>query len=213
MIERLIARMLAPLARAVSGMLVTGTVVLSNSDTKLQTLQIKILAGDGADGIEHFEAYGLTARPKAGAEHVTLFFGGDRSHGVTIMVADRRYRLKGLAEGEVALYDDLGQKVHLTRSGMVIDGGGLPLMIQNSPHVTADTLKLTVTGDLEVQGKADVTGNITTVADLAAVNVAASSGVSSAGGALTMADIKTKFNAHIHSDPQGGTVSAPSVTM
>jgi hypothetical protein len=28
-----------------------------------------------------------------------------------------------LKEGEVALYDDQGQKVHITRDGMMVDGG------------------------------------------------------------------------------------------
>lgn len=77
------------------------------------------------------------------------------------MVADRRYRLQGLAAGEVALYDDLGQKVHLTRGGIVIDGAGLPMTIQNTPHLTADTAQFTLTGDLAVQGKIDAVGDVT----------------------------------------------------
>lgn len=148
--ERLIARMTAPLARGLGNLLGRGTVVLANAATKMQTLQIRLLAGEVKDGVEHFEAYGLTARPKAGAEHITLFMGGDRSHGVTIMVADRRYRPTGLAEGEVMLYDDLGHKVHLTRSGIVIDGGGHDITIQNAPNVN-------VGGDIHATG--DVTAN------------------------------------------------------
>ena len=127
----------------------------------MQTLQIKLLADEAKDDIEHVEPYGLTACPHPGAEHVTLFFGGDRSHGVVIVVADRRYRLQGLAAGEVALYDDLGQKVHLTRGGIVIDGAGLPMTIQNTPHLTADTAQFTLTGDLAVQGKIDAVGDVT----------------------------------------------------
>ncbi len=41
-----------------------------------------------------------------------------------VVVADRRFRLKGLARGEVALYDDQGQSVTLTRAGIVVNGGG-----------------------------------------------------------------------------------------
>lgn len=150
MSERMLARMLAPLARALGNMLARGTVVLAKSTTKMQTLQVKLLSGEVKDGIEHFEAYGLTARPKAGAEHITLFLGGDRSHGVTIMVADRRHRPTGLAEGEVVLHDDLGHRMHLTRTGIVIDGGGHDITIQNAPNVN-------VGGDIHATG--DVTAN------------------------------------------------------
>lgn len=135
MSERMMARMLAPLARGLGNLMARGTVVLAKSTTKMQTLQVKLLSGEVKDGVEHFEVYGLTARPKSGAEHITLFLGGDRSHGVTIMVADRRHRPTGLAEGEVALYDDLGHKVHLTRSGIVIDGGGHAVNVVNAPDL------------------------------------------------------------------------------
>jgi phage gp45-like len=40
---------------------------------------------------------------------------------VVISIEDRRYRLTGLAEGEVALYDDLGQVVHLRRGGLFLE--------------------------------------------------------------------------------------------
>lgn len=136
--ERMIARMLAPLARGLGNMLARGTVMLARSTTKMQTLQVKLLSGEVKDGIEHFEAYGLTARPKSGAEHITLFLGGDRSHGVTIMVADRRHRPTGLEEGEVVLHDDLGHKVHLTRTGIVVDGGGHVVNVVNAPDLVVD---------------------------------------------------------------------------
>lgn len=118
--ERLIARLMAPLARSVGNMLARGTLVLANAATKMQSLQVRILDGEAKDAVEHFEPYGYTSRPHPGAEALLQFFGGDRSHGVAFMVADRRYRLTGLEAGEVALHDDLGQKVHLTRDGVVI---------------------------------------------------------------------------------------------
>ncbi|WP_431477838.1 phage baseplate assembly protein domain-containing protein [Massilia eburnea] len=59
---------------------------------------------------------GFTSVPKPGAEGVVVFVGGNRDHGLVIAVEDRRFRLKGLASGEVAIYDDQGQKVHLTRA-------------------------------------------------------------------------------------------------
>lgn len=101
-------------------MLARCTVSAVNAASKLQGLQVRILAGEVKDAVEHLEPYGWTAHPKSGAEGLALFLDGDRSHGVVVCVADRRYRLTGLAAGEVAVHDDQGQKVHLTRDGVVI---------------------------------------------------------------------------------------------
>lgn len=185
MSERLIARMTAPLARGLGNMLARGTVVLVNAATKMQTLQVKLLSGEAKDGIEHFEGYGLTVKPHPGAECVALFFGGDRSHGVVIAVADRRYRMTGLAEGEVALHDDLGQHVHLTRTGIVV----------YSALITLDATTVHVTGNLNVDG------NIVGQADISDHNN------------KSMAGMRTVYNSHTHSDPQGGSVGTPGSSM
>lgn len=82
--------------------------VITAIDTvrKCQTAGLKLIAGEKKENVEHLEPYGFTSAAQNGAEAVVLFPGGDRSHGVAVVVADRRFRLKGLARGEVALYDD-----------------------------------------------------------------------------------------------------------
>lgn len=47
-----------------------------------------------------------------------LFLAGLRSNGLVVRVADRRYAI-ALEYGEVAIHDDLGQRIHLTRAGIV----------------------------------------------------------------------------------------------
>lgn len=96
-------------------MLARGTVVLADAAKKLQTLQVRLTAGEVKDKVEHFEPYGLTSHPLAGAEVLTAFLGGDRSHGVVLVASDRRYRVQELKPGEVAIYSDEGDKVHLKR--------------------------------------------------------------------------------------------------
>lgn len=118
--ERLIEKMLAPIKRRITNMIVRVTIAAVSSALKTQRVQIGALAGEGKTDIEHFEAYGHTSNPHPGAEGLGLFFGGDRSHGAVICVGDKRYRLTGLKSGEVALYDDLGQVVHLTRDGISV---------------------------------------------------------------------------------------------
>lgn len=78
---------------------------------------------------ELIQHYGYTSRPKEGAEVIIIREGG---HFIAIGSDDRRYRI-ALEDGEVALYDDLGQKVQLTREGIVADS---PFKVTvNAPEV------------------------------------------------------------------------------
>jgi len=99
-----------------------GRCVLSAIDdtTLAQTVQLQLLEGEVADTVERFQQYGFTSVPHSGAEGVMVSVGGLRSHGIVVAVEDRRYRLKGLAAGEVAIYDDQGQQVVLKRDQVLI---------------------------------------------------------------------------------------------
>lgn len=132
-------------------MLARGTVVLADAAKKLQTLQVRLTAGEVKDKVEHFEPYGLTSHPLAGAEVLTAFLGGDRSHGVVLVASDRRYRVQELKPGEVAIYSDEGDRVHLKR-GRVIEVVTETLNITASSAVNIDTPLLTQTGKIVSQG-------------------------------------------------------------
>lgn len=128
-------------------LLVRGTVVLSNAAKKMQALQMRLLAGEVKDNLEHFEPYGFTSRPHPGAEGITAFLGGDRSHGVVLVVADRRYRIQAMEEGEVAVHTDEGDKIHLKR-GRVIDIETQTLNVKADVAVNFDTPLITQTGQI-----------------------------------------------------------------
>ena len=109
----------------IAGLFGIGVVARTDDTTAGQQIQVRVLQNETLD-VEHIQPYGLTSVPLppsadgTGAEVVVYFIGGSRSGGVALQVGDRRYRLTGLEDGEVALYDDLGQMVHLTRTGIVI---------------------------------------------------------------------------------------------
>lgn len=174
-----LGKMLAPIARRLGNMLARGSVAAANGAGKMRTLQIRMMSDETKDNVEHFEPYGFTSEPIQGAEHVTAFFDGDRSHGVTLVVADRRYRLQGLKAGEMAIFDDQGQKVYLTRTGIVIDGANLPLVIQNVPTAT---VKATTKVRFETP-LLEVTGQIKDLSD-------------STG--KTMSAMRSTYNGHTH---------------
>lgn len=138
-----------------------GVVVLVNAASKMQGMQVKLLANEVKDGMEHFEAYGFTSNPLPGAEVLAAFFGGDRSHGVIFCAGDRRYRLQGLEAGEVAIYTDEGDKVHFKR-GRVIEFETVTLKVKASQVVEFDTPLIKTNGRIESAGD-QVAGGISQI--------------------------------------------------
>jgi phage baseplate assembly protein V len=112
---------------------------------------MRLTAGEVKDGMEHLEPYGFTSCPHAGAEALAGFMGGDRSHGVVIVVSDRRYRIQELEPGEVAIYTDEGDKVHFKRGRVIaVETGTLNITATDS--VNFNTPKITQTGQIISQG-------------------------------------------------------------
>lgn len=109
---------------AIHGMAARCVLRLASDGLRMQTCQVGLLDEETADDVERFQNYGVTSVPLPGAEGVCLFLGGSRAHGVIIAMDDRRYRLKGLQGGEVALYsiDDqepAGHRIVLKRGGII----------------------------------------------------------------------------------------------
>jgi phage baseplate assembly protein V len=157
-----------------------GIVALVQAAGRIQRVQARLLSGEIKDDVEHIEPYGFTSHAKPGAEHVTLFLDGDRSHAVAIVVSDRRYRLQDLPDGAVALYDSSGTHV-------VLDG-------QGGVEVTAATRVRIACPLVEVEGELRVNGNIVATGHIA-----------DQGGAKTMADMRSAHNAHRGHNLPGST--------
>lgn len=158
-------------------------------DSKLlQEVQLRALAGETLGGVEHFQHYGFTSVPHAGAEGVLVCVGGSRDHGLLIATGDRRYRLTGLAGGEVALHDDIGQVVHLKRN---------EIEIVSAAHIQITAPVVSITGNLEVTGAITATGDITD---------------NTGGSGASMAASRTIFNAHVHPENGGAGPTSPPTT-
>lgn len=114
-----------------------------------QQVQVELLKDELRDGLEHMQNYGFTSHP-LGGDVAVAFLGGNREQGIVLVVDDRRYRIPLLA-GEVAIYDDLGNKVELLREMVRVTA------VQHLEAV-APTIKLV--GDLEVIGNVTFTGTI-----------------------------------------------------
>ena len=112
---REVNQMLQPLRDRVMLMVARGVLKLTNDAGGLQTAQIGLLEDELRDKVERVQDYGFTSNPLPGAEAITLFVGGNRDHGLIIKMDDRRFRLKSLKGGEVALYTDEGDFIHFKR--------------------------------------------------------------------------------------------------
>lgn len=121
-----------------------------NDSSGRQQLQVELLKGELRDGVEHMQNYGFTSHPKGG-DVAVAFIGGNREQGIVLVVDDRRYRIS-LEPGEVAIYDDQGNKIELLRDMVKVTA------VQHV-EVTAPTIKLV--GNLEVVGDITSTGTVT----------------------------------------------------
>lgn len=144
-----VIQLLEPLSRRISLLVARGVIRLTkDGGAGNQRLQADLLAGETRDDLERVQEYGFTSRPKSGSEAVVIFPGGNREFGLVIAVDDRRYRLKSLQEGEVALYTDEGDRVHLKRGGL-IEIQAASKVVVNSPSVElgSGTLEKAINGE------------------------------------------------------------------
>lgn len=144
-----------------------------------QRLQLELLADEVLEEIDRHQDYGFASHPQPGATAVTVALGGTRSRSMAIAVADRRYRLT-LAAGEVAVHDDQGQKVHLTRDGIVIETTGtVAVTAGEAMTFTAPELTFDIAG--AVQFNCDTFG---VAADGALAITAASASIDASGAVV-----------------------------
>lgn len=130
--------MVRPLEGRIRLMLSRAIVSLVDDARQLQELQIEMLEGERQDGAEHFQPYGFAAVAHSGAEAMVGCVGGLRSHAIVLAVSDRRFRLKNLSAGEVALYDDLGNVVKLGRDRIEITATA-DIVVTAAGSVTIDS--------------------------------------------------------------------------
>ena len=198
------------------GLLGRGVVESVDDTPMMRTIQAEFLPGDVREGLEHFEPYGFTSRVKQGAEAIGAFFNGDRSHGVVLVTADRRFRLH-VEEGEVAVFDDQGQKVVLKRDGILVEtpknltatfGGNALATVSGtttlkSGAVTIDAPSVHITGTLSVDGHISGAGGLA----VSGGSGAAVTGSITATGDITAGSIS--LQGHTHTEQGDGAETSP----
>jgi phage baseplate assembly protein V len=156
--ERETRAMLAPLERRMSAVAARAVVRQVDDSNSRQLLQLEILKGEVRDLVERLQNYGLASHPHPGADAAVISLGGHRDQSIVIAVEDRRFRLTGLEAGEVALYDDLGNRVLLLRDRMRLEGKDIVEVVAPKANIQADTT--TIDGDLVVNGDTTFNGTV-----------------------------------------------------
>jgi len=113
-----------------------GSVVVS--DQTSQTVDFS--DSETSKNIQFSQGYGIEVYPLPGSKAVTIFNAGDRSQGINIVCTDRRHT-HTLEPGDVMLYDNRNQFVHLKKSGIDINVvGNLNLNATGNIAITSKTL-------------------------------------------------------------------------
>lgn len=222
-----VTRLLAPIKNRI--MMMIGRAVLTAVDDSkgIQLLTMSLLNAEVRDKIERMQNYGFTSHPKPNAEGIVVFPGGDRSHGICIVCDDRTFRLKPMAEGEVALYSDEGDYVWLKRDRkmfintmeLTVDAG--TKVVVNTPDATVNcqtaevnatsqmdinTPTLNISDDVNIGGNLDVTGNI----DSGATITAATNVQTTASGGISLTEVQSAYNSHTHQYDDDGSAETTS---
>lgn len=140
-------RLLTPVFNKVFNLVGRAVIKKVDDEKKLQELQVSLLADEVRDEVEHFQQYGFTSNPDVGAEAVVVCVNGSREHALAIAVDDRRYRIRNLGSGEVAVYSKHGATIVLKQNGDV--------------EVTPKSgSKIRLAGDVAVTGTLEASGDV-----------------------------------------------------
>lgn len=164
-------------AAALRGLVLRGVVHQVDDAGGLQTLDVETHAHVVRSGVEVLHPYGLGSAPPPGALTVVLAIGGDQGDLVALPAASPAGRMGGLQPGEVALYDDGGNRVHLAA------GGTIRIVAATALHVVVGGTELRVAADgVHITGDLFVSGQ-----------------VSDANG--SMQEMRGRYNQHNHGGP------------
>lgn len=100
-------------------------------------------AGETISSREYMQHYGFTSRPLAGAEAVAVREG---NHIIVVASDDRRFRV-AVESGEVCIYTDEGDKIHLLRGREILINCGGKVTVNAATSCTVSSPLINLGGD------------------------------------------------------------------
>jgi len=212
--------------------------VRTDDEKKMQTHQVKSLAGEVLEDVEYFQPYGFTSRPPRGSEAIAFPVGGDRGHMVILASSDRGVRKKNLEEAEVGFYHQNGDYIYLkdgnkletqtkefttnaedkavTNTKEFEANAEQTAKVKGGQRVEVTAPDIGLAGDLSVTGQdggpgqTTITGNVKIIGSLAVTGQLTVDGDIKAGGDVVAGGVSLRGHTHTGVEPGGG-VSGPPV--
>lgn len=134
---------LSTLKRKIQTLFDRGVQRMVNDSLTRQQLQIQVMNGETYSDVERWQQYGHTSVPPEGSETLVLALGGNRSNLAVICAEDKNVRLRGLKQGDSALYHLEGHFFKLTENG-VIEG------VAEELNITVKRVTVTATEGVDI---------------------------------------------------------------
>lgn len=112
--------------------------------TRLQRVNADGLAGEKLQDMELFQHFGMTSAPPDGSQLIVLPLGGRTSAAVVIATEHGAHRFVLGAKGEMAIYNQWGDVVHLRQDRRI--------HVKAAAELIVETPLASFTGDVHVAG-------------------------------------------------------------
>ncbi|MBE2895450.1 phage baseplate assembly protein V [Pasteurellaceae bacterium HPA106] len=140
-----------------------GTLNRIKPNDDIQKAQVSALAGETLQDVEFMQHFGFTSRPPAGSQAVIIPIGGKTSHSVVVASENGTYRIKTLASGEVAIYDESGSYIMLKKGRIIeVDCNEFKVTCQKyrvSASQSTDFTTPTLTTSAQLTAQGQISGN------------------------------------------------------
>lgn len=103
--------------------------------------QVKIGYLEINDSVPILQQFGFASVPPSGSDVAVMFIGGDRSNGAGVATNHQGSRFRGKASGESVLFNAFGMSVLMSAGGIVINTGGVPMVVEGNLHVTGEVIR------------------------------------------------------------------------
>lgn len=158
--------------------------------------QLKIGYLEIKDPTPVVQQFGFSSVPPIGSDASVLFVAGDRSNGWVCATNHQETRPTGKLSGETMVYDALGRQIYLSQEGIVVKANNSPVTVDGATTLTINAATNVVMNVPILQVSGDIIDRYGSNTD-------------------TVADMRAKYNAHVHGGVQSGSGSTgtPTPTM
>lgn len=136
-----------------------GVLNLVKSRSEIQLAQVSGLADETLQDVELMQQFGFTSAPPASSEAVVIPVGGKTTHSVIVATENGAFRVKGLKEGEVAVYDQSGSTIIL-KQGKLVEISCDNLVIHASQKIALNSPLVEASEVLTAQGQINGNGGL-----------------------------------------------------